>query len=34
MMLPSVAPVAVVWTRVISGAPADGGRVVRLGMFL
>jgi predicted metal-binding membrane protein len=34
MMLPSVAPVAVLWTRLIGGASAGFGRVVRLGMFL
>jgi predicted metal-binding membrane protein len=34
MMLPSVAPVAVLWTRLISGASAGFGRVARLGMFL
>jgi predicted metal-binding membrane protein len=34
MMLPSVAPVAVLWTRLISGASAGVGRVARLGMFL
>src|SRR5579863_6641344 len=34
MMLPSAAPVAVLWTRLISGASAGFGRVARLGMFL
>jgi predicted metal-binding membrane protein len=34
MMLPSVAPVAVMWTRLISAAPAGSGRITRLGMFL
>jgi len=34
MMLPSVAPVAVLWTRLISGASAGFGRVARLGLFL
>ena len=34
MMLPSVAPVAVLWTRVISGVSAGSGRVARLGLFL
>jgi predicted metal-binding membrane protein len=34
MMLPSVAPVAVLWTRWISGASDGFGRVARLGMFL
>lgn len=34
MMLPSVAPVAVLWTRLISGVSAGFGRVARLGMFL
>jgi predicted metal-binding membrane protein len=34
MMLPSVAPVAVLWTRLISGASAGGGRVVRMSLFL
>ena len=34
MMLPSVAPVAVLWTRLISGASAGLGRVARMGMFL
>lgn len=34
MMLPSVAPVAVLWTRLISGASAGSGRIARLGLFL
>ena len=34
MMLPSVAPVAVLWTRLISGASAGAGRVVRMSLFL
>jgi predicted metal-binding membrane protein len=34
MMLPSVAPVAVLWTRLISGASAGLGRVVRMSAFL
>src|SRR5436305_15333008 len=34
MMLPSVAPVAVLWTRLISGASAGFGRVTRMSMFL
>jgi predicted metal-binding membrane protein len=34
MMLPSVAPVAVLWTRLISGASAGAGRVTRMSMFL
>jgi predicted metal-binding membrane protein len=34
MMLPSVAPVAVLWTRLISGDSAGFGRVARLVMFL
>jgi predicted metal-binding membrane protein len=34
MMLPSVAPVAVLWTRLISGASAGFGRVVRMSAFL
>ena len=34
MMLPSVAPVAVLWTRLISGASAGFGRVVRMSLFL
>jgi predicted metal-binding membrane protein len=34
MMLPSVAPVAVLWTRLISGASAGAGRVVRMSAFL
>ncbi len=34
MMLPSVAPVAVLWTRLISGASAGAGRVTRMGLFL
>ena len=34
MMLPSVAPVAVLWTRLISGSSAGLDRVARMGMFL
>ena len=34
MMLPSVAPVAVLWTRLIAGAPAGPGRPLRMGAFL
>ncbi len=34
MMLPSVAPVAVLWTRLISGASAGLGRAVRMSSFL
>ena len=34
MMLPSVAPVAVLWTRLISGASVGLGRIARMGMFL
>ena len=34
MMLPSVAPVAVLWTRLITGASAGAGRAVRISMFL
>src|SRR5215467_14431305 len=34
MMLPSVAPVAVLWARLISGATVGFGRVARLGLFL
>ena len=34
MMLPSVAPVAVLWTRLISGVSADAGRAVRMSAFL
>jgi predicted metal-binding membrane protein len=34
MMLPSVAPVAVLWTRLISGASAGLGRVARMSAFL
>jgi predicted metal-binding membrane protein len=34
MMLPSVAPVAVLWTRLISGASIGAGRVVRMSLFL
>jgi predicted metal-binding membrane protein len=34
MMLPSVAPVAVLWTRSISGVSTGGVRVVRMSMFL
>jgi len=34
MMLPSVAPVAVLWTRLISGASTGAGRFVRMSLFL
>jgi predicted metal-binding membrane protein len=34
MMLPSVAPVAMLWTRLISGASAGFGRAVRMSLFL
>jgi predicted metal-binding membrane protein len=34
MMLPSVAPVAVLWTRLISGASAGIGRGMRMSLFL
>lgn len=34
MMLPSVAPVAVLWTRLITGAPAGPGRLLRMSTFL
>jgi predicted metal-binding membrane protein len=34
MMLPSVAPVAVLWTRLITGASAGPGRLVRMSAFL
>src|SRR5690349_21467036 len=34
MMLPSVAPVAVLWTRLIGGGPAGPARAARAGMFL
>jgi len=34
MMLPSVAPVAVLWTRLITGAPAGPGRRLRMSAFL
>jgi predicted metal-binding membrane protein len=34
MMLPSVAPVAVLWTRLITGAAAGSGRVIRMTAFL
>lgn len=34
MMLPSVAPVAVLWTRLIAGAAAGPGRVMRMSLFL
>src|SRR5579859_4027744 len=34
MMLPSVAPVAVLWARLISGTPARFGRVARMSAFL
>src|SRR3979490_1217042 len=34
MMLPSVAPVAVLWTRLITGASAGPARVARVSLFL
>ena|SRR5215469_830342 len=34
MMLPSVAPVAVLWTRLIAGGSAGSGRVARMSLFL
>jgi predicted metal-binding membrane protein len=34
MMLPSVAPVAVLWTRLIAGSSAGPARGLRMGMFL
>ncbi|HTA00611.1 MAG TPA: DUF2182 domain-containing protein [Streptosporangiaceae bacterium] len=34
MMLPSVAPVAVLWTRLITGASAGAGRLMRMSAFL
>src|SRR5207302_1403109 len=34
MMLPSVAPVAVLWTRLIAGASAGAGRLMRMSAFL
>jgi predicted metal-binding membrane protein len=34
MMLPSVAPVAVLWTHLITGASAGPGRLVRMSAFL
>ena len=34
MMLPSVAPVAVLWTRLITGASAGPGRFIRMSTFL
>jgi predicted metal-binding membrane protein len=34
MMLPSVAPVAVLWARLIGGAPAMPTRVARMSLFL
>ena len=34
MMLPSVAPVAVLWTRLITGASAGPGRLLRMSGFL
>jgi predicted metal-binding membrane protein len=34
MMLPSVAPVAVLWTRLIAGASVGPARGLRMGMFL
>jgi predicted metal-binding membrane protein len=34
MMLPSVAPVAVLWTRTISGAAPGTGRALRMSLFL
>src|SRR6516162_3869104 len=34
MMLPSVAPVAMLWARLISGAATGPARAARMGMFL
>lgn len=34
MMLPSVAPVAVLWTRLLSGTSAGVGRAARMSLFL
>jgi len=34
MMLPSVAPVAVLWTRWLTGASAGAGRAARVSLFL
>jgi predicted metal-binding membrane protein len=34
MMLPSVAPVAVLWARVISGSPASAARATRMSLFV
>jgi predicted metal-binding membrane protein len=34
MMLPSVTPVAVLWTRLITSASSGPGRVVRMSLFL
>ena len=34
MMLPSVAPVGVLWTRLITGASAGPARALRMGLFL
>src|SRR5438445_4348773 len=34
MMLPSVAPVAVLWTRSIAGVSTGLGRVVRMSLFI
>ena len=34
MMLPSVAPVAVLWTRWLTGASAGAGRAARMSLFL
>jgi predicted metal-binding membrane protein len=34
MMLPSVAPVGMLWTRLISGASAGPARAARMGLFL
>src|SRR5215469_3451322 len=34
MMLPSAAPVAVLWTRLIAGASAGSSRVLRMTLFL
>ena len=34
MMLPSVAPVGLLWTRLIAGATTGLGRIVRMAMFL
>ena len=34
MMLPPVAPVAVLWTRWLTGASAGAGRAARMSLFL